>query len=193
MTNFDKCAALVLTLEGGLTLNPADNGNWTGGKRGEGTLLGTKFGISAASFPNEDIRNLTKERALELYRAHYWDEIDADELPPALALIAFDCAVNQGAGWAKQWLTLTHDPLKYMALRLERYTSLKKLWPTFGRGWVVRCAYIMDAARRVQEPLTFKLYAADGSVQMTTYPAGTQIVTRYDPKTKTQHVRGENG
>ena len=33
--------------EGGLSLDPNDRGNWTGGKKGSGELRGTKYGIAA--------------------------------------------------------------------------------------------------------------------------------------------------
>ena len=52
---------LTLNVEGGYQCDPDDKGNWTGGNVGVGLLKGTKYGISAASFSNVDIKNLTKE------------------------------------------------------------------------------------------------------------------------------------
>ena len=42
--------------EGTLSLDPTDTGNWTGGAVGRGTLVGTKYGISAASYPTLEHR-----------------------------------------------------------------------------------------------------------------------------------------
>lgn len=58
--------------EGGYQCDPNDRGNWTSGVVGQGELKGTKYGISAHEFPNEDIKNLTPERAIEIYTEGYW-------------------------------------------------------------------------------------------------------------------------
>ena len=49
---FAAAIAMVLAHEGGFQGMPDDPGNWTGGRLGDGTLKGTKFGISAASYPD---------------------------------------------------------------------------------------------------------------------------------------------
>jgi lysozyme family protein len=95
-TSFDTACDLVLDAEGALSTDPSDPGNWTGGKCGLGACAGTKFGISAKSYPHVDIRNLTSGQAREIYHRDYWDKIDGDQLPPAVACLLFDCAVNQG-------------------------------------------------------------------------------------------------
>lgn len=78
----------VLNLEKGYVNNPKDNG-------GE-----TKFGISKKSYPNEDIPNLTVERARELYKKDYWDKIKGDHVPTPVALMFFDLAINSGVSGA---------------------------------------------------------------------------------------------
>jgi lysozyme family protein len=89
----EKC----LEHEGGFGKDPKDEGNWTGGKQGVGILKGTKYGISAAKYPDLDIENLTQQQAKDIYRKDYWDKCRCDELPPALALMVFDAAVQHGA------------------------------------------------------------------------------------------------
>lgn len=42
----------------------------------------------------------TRLIAARIYRLRYWDECRCSELPPALRVCVFDCAVNQGAGVA---------------------------------------------------------------------------------------------
>jgi lysozyme family protein len=90
--NFQPCLEWILQAEGGLSMNRADSGNWTGGRVGSGILKGTKFGISAASFPNLDIASLTIEQAGAIYRQRYWHE----GLPTGVDLVVFDHAVNAG-------------------------------------------------------------------------------------------------
>jgi hypothetical protein len=58
MSDFDRIFDFVVGSEGGFTDNPADPGNWTGGKIGAGECRGTKFGISAGAHPDLDIANL---------------------------------------------------------------------------------------------------------------------------------------
>lgn len=85
MTLFDKCIKVVLKSEGGYVNHPSDPG-------GE-----TNFGIAKRFFPNEDIKNLTIERAKELYKSHYWDPMKLEGInDESLALHIFDFGVNAG-------------------------------------------------------------------------------------------------
>lgn len=93
--------------EGGFSDDPKDPGNWTGGKVGVGILKGTKYGISAASFPELDIINLTLEDAHEIYRRRYWLPLQCpaiDQTLPLLADLLFDLGVNCGIGNAGKFL-----------------------------------------------------------------------------------------
>ncbi len=101
---FARSFAETIGEEGGYTADPDDPGNWTGGGIGLGACKGTKFGISAASYPGLDIAALTLEDAKAIYARDYWAPIAGDALPPALAMIVFDAAVNAGVGTAIGWL-----------------------------------------------------------------------------------------
>ena len=92
----DVAFPMVVGVEGSYDITREDRGNWTSGQIGVGTLRGTKYGISAAAFPTLDIANLTLEVAQSLYRHLYWRRICADSLPPRVAVLLFDGAVNQG-------------------------------------------------------------------------------------------------
>lgn len=83
---FEKEVADVLRREGGgtLTNDPLDPGKET------------KYGISKKAFPTIDIANLTENKAREIYYFNYWKPVRGDELPPPLARMLFDQAVNQG-------------------------------------------------------------------------------------------------
>lgn len=78
--------------EGGLSMDPADNGNWTGGHRGLGRLVGSKFGVTAgavaayrnvpaASITKEDIANLTRATAIDIGVKLYYQKPGLDKLP----------------------------------------------------------------------------------------------------------------
>ena len=165
--DFDTAFHTLLGHEGGFTEDPRDPGNWTGGRPNVGELKGTKFGIAANTYPNEDIRNMTVERAKEIYRRDFWDKVRADELPAEVRYAVFDAAVNSGPRQAARWLqravgvrddgvigpiTLgavrATDPQallrRMLAARLRFMTDLST-WPTFGRGWARRIADLMGA------------------------------------------------
>lgn len=148
---FDYCVHIVISplVEGGLSMDPDDKGNWTGGKVGLGVLKGTNHGISAAAYPNEDIKNMSKARAIELYKRDYWDPVMKHiGTMTHLKLMAFDCAVNQGVSVAIKLLqsvaAVGGDEAQILAfaqLRLDRYAK------TIGadkylKGWTNRTNYI---------------------------------------------------
>ncbi len=91
-TDWGVAIEFVLKEEGGYTLDPND----TGGE--------TNFGISKRRYPNEDIKNMTEERARELYKKDFWQKLRCDELPSPLAIAVFDAAVNQGESGAGRML-----------------------------------------------------------------------------------------
>ncbi len=96
--SFDAAVALVLAHEGGFQCAPNDAGNWTGGRVGEGALRGTKYGISAASYPALDIAALTEDEARAIYRRDWWGRYGIGRLPPPFAAKALDACVNLGPG-----------------------------------------------------------------------------------------------
>lgn len=146
--SFDKAIVFVLSHEGGYSNDQNDPG-------GE-----TNFGISKRAYPDEDIRGMTRERAIQLYRRDYWDACKCDELPPQLALMTFDIAVNQGPSVARQLLqeavvvrvdgvlgtaTLQAAAKQDMKQSLSRLTSLRcdrygktKNVTLYGKGWFRR-------------------------------------------------------
>ena len=91
----DRAISFVLSHEGGYVDHPNDPG-------GE-----TKYGISKRSYPNEDIKNLSVERAKEIYHRDYWLHIRGPELPEQLAVALMDYAVNSGVAQATRALQAT--------------------------------------------------------------------------------------
>ena len=88
LTNFDDIIEITLHHEGGYVHDPKDLG-------GE-----TNFGIAKRFYPDEDIENLTKDRAKDIYKQDYWDKNKVDDLTDDLKHIFFDMCVNQGKGRA---------------------------------------------------------------------------------------------
>jgi len=82
--NFSEAIIVILDHEGGYIDDKTDPG-------GE-----TKFGISKRQYPNLDIKGLTVNDAMDIYRKDYWNKAKVVKLPSSLRLIYFDMVVNQG-------------------------------------------------------------------------------------------------
>jgi lysozyme family protein len=74
----------VIKHEGGYVNDPSDPG-------GE-----TKYGISKKAYPKVDIKNLTLDDAIEIYKDDYWLPAKVERLPDKLQGQYFDMVVNQG-------------------------------------------------------------------------------------------------
>ncbi len=111
MGDFKASLARTLRWEGGYSDDPLDRG-------GE-----TYRGISRKNFPAWDgwitIGNLLaagldlddnaqlQHDVEEFYRKEFWNSIRGDDLPDAVAMEVFDCAVNCGVGTAAKFLQRT--------------------------------------------------------------------------------------
>ena len=82
MDAFERAVAFTLGNEGELSDEPEDSGGLT------------KYGISQRSYPHVDIANLTRDEAIEIYRADFWAPYK--EFPEKVAVKVFDLAVNMG-------------------------------------------------------------------------------------------------
>ena len=160
--NFDDAFARVLGHEGGLSMDPNDRGNWTSGVIGVGELRGTKFGISAMTYPTVDIANLTVDGAKEIYRRDFWAQINGDEMYDGVAFQAFDFAVNSSCQTAIRYLqraigvaddgdwgpitraaaaamTESDIIMRFVAERIDYWTRVST-WPKYGKSWARRGA-----------------------------------------------------
>jgi len=101
----------------------------------------TKFGIDQRSHPNVDIKNLTEDKATEIYW-NEWLKDGCDHLPSPLDWLYFDAAVNCGIGRAQSFLNASgRDPKKYQDARRGFYNRLAEQKPTlkkFLKGWLAR-------------------------------------------------------
>ena len=86
---FDQAIEVILKNEGGYVDHPNDPG-------GE-----TNFGISKRSYPDVDIKNMTKQQAKEIYKSDFWNPLKLHLINNAnICLDIFDMAVNSGRGRA---------------------------------------------------------------------------------------------
>jgi lysozyme family protein len=147
MIDFNWCVEHTLAHEGGYTFDPRDPG-------GE-----TQWGISKHQYPDLDIKALTRDQAIEIYRRDFWMPVAAMVSGP-IAFQVFDAAVNHGIGTAVRMLQEAvgaapdghwgpvsaeryHDAdpcevvLRFLAIRLRFFTRLST-FGTFGAGWAAR-------------------------------------------------------
>lgn len=168
MLDFNTVFERSMGHEGGFQNDPKDRGNWTGGEVGKGTLKGTKWGLSAATYPTLDIKNISWEEAKNIYYKDWWIKFGMDKWPSALAYQMFDAAINHGTARANQFLqrsvkvnpdgvigpitvktVLAADPndvlLLFLAERLEYFTNVKT-WDSYSKGWSRRVAQCLRYA-----------------------------------------------
>ena len=154
--NFDEAFAKLIGFEGGYTAGIGDPG-------GE-----TRYGISKRSYPAEDIRNLTLDRAKQIYFRDYWAAAGCELVPDGAKFDLFDMAVNSGVKQAIKTLQKALDEVddgvigpntlqslqtipaprlvaRFNGYRLDLMTSLPT-WAQFGKGWARRIAANLQAA-----------------------------------------------
>lgn len=159
---FDEAFERLIGHEGNFTNDKNDRGNWTTGIVGKGILKGTKFGISAMTYPHLDIKNLTLAQAKQIYKRDWWDGLAAKNINAAIVFQVWDFAINAGMATAKRKLQsavgvaddgiigpitikaindadLNDVLMKFNAERLTYYTKLST-WGRYGKGWTNRVA-----------------------------------------------------
>lgn len=160
MGHFADCIKIILTEEGGLSVDARDPGGLT------------KYGISQRAYPHLDIHALTLDDAEAIYHRDYWAPIQGDEFPAGIALLLFDAAVNQGPATAVKLLQTTlqvtadgiagpntqtaallamgrapiNTLIDFCAERALRY-EFSRNETVFGRGWYRRLFRVYDIAR----------------------------------------------
>lgn len=137
-----------------------NEGGYTDGKGDPGGE--TNWGISKRSYPDLDIKKLTREDARAVYLRDFWNRIHADELFDGVAYQTFDFAVNSGIETAVRYLQRAvgvaddghwgkisraaaasqSESDSIMRLNAERLDFMTRLnnWPNASRGWARRIA-----------------------------------------------------
>jgi len=90
----------VLKHEGGYVNHPSDPGgatNW-------GITRDTLGAWRDRHVTIEEVKDLSKDEAAEIYKYKYWDAAKCGEVPVGVALIVFDGAVNHGVSQSSKFL-----------------------------------------------------------------------------------------
>lgn len=134
---FDTLVERLIGVEGGYVNDPKDPG-------GE-----TKFGCSKRRYPQEDIANLTLDRAKFLFQRDYWNPHHCEFLPWPEALLVFDTSVNGGNAdrWHQMYAGSPDFVTNYQAEHALYLASLPG-WTHDGRGWSRRLIKLALAASR---------------------------------------------
>lgn len=120
----------------------------------------TRWGIAQNFHPEVDVRTLTREGAIVIYKSQYWDRCRCDELPDGLRLAVFDAAVNPGPGMSIRFLQRAIGAVadgiigpktlaaaakagsailpEVLAERILHFGGTEG-FTTNGRGWIRRC------------------------------------------------------
>lgn len=89
------------------------------------------FGINQGANPDVDVKNLTQDQAKQILHDRYWVASGADALPPQLAAVVGDTAVNMGVQKSKDLLAQSGgDVQKYLNLRETAYKAIAQADPT---------------------------------------------------------------
>lgn len=114
-----------------------------------------KYGINSAANPDVDVKNLTPEKAREIYKSRYWDK-RLDEFAPAFQAIAFDALVNHGND-KDTWAMIDKangNPDALISLRQQEYARLIATAPDkYGqneRGWNRRLEVLGNFAQQMR-------------------------------------------
>ena len=171
-TLFERSLKHVLAMEGGFSDDPYDSG----GPTSRGITLkdfADWKGVSSNAVSRnrliEDLKRIPDDTVAAIYATRYWRPASCSQLPPPIALMHFDAAVNHGLGAANLMLQeaagVPRDGVigpktlaaikrasqatlldRYGERRRARYRGLSSFW-RFGKGWLARVEATLTAAR----------------------------------------------
>lgn len=102
----------------------------------------TRYGIDKRSHPKEDIRNLTEERATQIYWDDYYMKYRCDHMRSPMDWVLFNACVN--CGWKRASKLLIESqgiPSRYLKAQADFYRRLVALRPAskkYLKGWLAR-------------------------------------------------------
>ena len=104
--NFTEAVNFALAHEGGFVDDKTDRGgttNWGISLRFLRDIVGGDIDMDG-DVDADDIRALTRQQAIDLYREHFWDKYQCAQLPRLIAIKFFDFCVNMGPAQATRLL-----------------------------------------------------------------------------------------
>lgn len=151
--------------EGGFVNHPEDNG----GPTNMGITIGTLSDWRGKKVTIDDVRELSRDTAADIYMARYWNAVRGDQLPSGLDIYVADIAVNSGPSRAAKLLqgvvhteadgfigpktieacrgANTRDVLDALDIARREFLLGLDDWKTFGDGWTNRCNIMLALAR----------------------------------------------
>jgi hypothetical protein len=100
------------------------------------------FGINQAANPGVDVKNLTRDKAEQIFVGKYWNRSGAANLPPAVAAMHADTYFINPAAAGRFLKQSGGDPAKYMQLRIGWMQSMVEREPgkfgKFQKAWSSR-------------------------------------------------------
>lgn len=159
----------------GFHVTPGDSGGATAWGIIKKTLA-TYRKVPVDQVTDQDIRDLTKESAIPIYRKLFWERLKCDQMPPSVGILLFDfsCGNPTAAAVRLQRVARVADdgiigPITVEAVnrawgtrgggilflstyhesRMSFYRLLSS-YNRFGRGWERRARECYDLARHVQ-------------------------------------------
>lgn len=161
---FAACVPLLLKHEGKFVNDPKD----PGGATNMGITIGTLTKWRGRSVTPDDVLALSRDEALDIYRAWYWTQPGIGRLPVGIDRAVFDFAVHSGASRAimavQRVIKVADDgnlgPISYAAAARadpidtirqliagrELFLSRLSIWPRYRNGWKSRLIELQDAA-----------------------------------------------
>lgn len=162
--NLQHCLAEIWPFEGGYVDHPKDPGG--------ATNMGITFAVLQAwrkvSITKQDVRNLTKAEAQQIYEARYWRPLRGDDLRLGDDLVILDFGINSGIDRSARYVqaivgvpqdgrigpvTLaalakmpSRDFIKKLCAKRLSFVQALKIWETFGKGWARRIAHMEATA-----------------------------------------------
>ena len=117
----------------------------------------TNFGISKRQYPNEDIKGMTKPRAMHLLHRDYWLKSGSDKLNWPMSLYVFDAYVNMHPTVVKKlrksssnWFDFLMERLFAYARLAQRKPKLRKFLPI----WVMRVVRVYRYGKKIMRERT---------------------------------------
>lgn len=168
---FERADKKVSVHEGGYSNHPSDPGGAT--FKGVIQRVYDAYRLEK-NLAVRDVRQMTENERLEIYRTRYWNAIKADQLPPGIDYVVYDGAVNSGPVQSVKWLQRAlgdryagkidgmvgpatikaasdhpnHDALvRATCDRRLAFLQALKTWSTFGKGWGRRVAEVRSVGQ----------------------------------------------
>jgi lysozyme family protein len=174
--NADKGIAAALKHEGGWADHPRDPGGATNRGVTIGTLRSLGMDLDGdGDVDIADLRKLTEQDAIKVYKKFYWDKVEGDLLPSGVDYATADFAINSGPKRAAEFLQRAVnslrsdanlsvdgdigpasiseiakcDPVELITMLCQRrlaFMKRLKIWPTFKNGWTTRVNDVQELA-----------------------------------------------